>query len=381
MASLDMLFSLNSRIQPLNGRSEPSRSTSQEPDTSRYPKRKRAQVKYYTEGEDGDDSTDSETECVPLKRAKSTRPTKPLPPQKIFPFTSLPAELRNRIYEECFPEMPTLSAQAREGEQGTIWFRAKQKAYRRSVEQFFPDEEEIERTEYASSRCYGMGRRLQRGQRGRVVPPTEDDEEDEEEMAGKPADKRLGLNILALNKAIYDEAAPMVYGQRLVFADTVALMSFASMLSPRTAKLIRHIEVCSWNLTRSRKSIPFTAMAILAAKGVTDLETLSISCEIGWFSSWSRNDNRCTPVPKRVARKVYRDCFLWLEAVGRESLLKGESRWKGVDALVISEDNMGISRRRHAPPGETAKEAQEELNKADEMFRKELKRLLREKLG
>ncbi|KAF2786296.1 hypothetical protein K505DRAFT_422514 [Melanomma pulvis-pyrius CBS 109.77] len=374
MAVLD-IFTFPAHLQPLAVASESSKAPSSEADDPRYPKRKREEVKYYSSDE-AEDSTDSESEWVTSKRPRTTtRPKKPLPPQKIFPFTSLPAELRNRIYEECFPDMPTLSEEAKHGERGTIWFRSKQRAYRRSVEQFFPEEEELEYLKH--SLTYNRHRYRQRGTgRGRPAPPAEEDE-DEEEMAGNPADKKLGLNILALNQAIYHEAAPMVYRQHLIFADAVALMAFAALLSPRTAKLIRHIEVRCWNLTRSRKSNPFTAMAMLAAKGVTNLEKFHINCAVGHY--WSRNNEKSTPVPKRVARKVYRDCFLWLEAVGRAREMEGGSRWAGVDVLEIAESNYDYGRRYYAPPSERTLD--DDMDEANEMFKKELKRLLRPTLG
>ena len=271
--------------------------------------------------------------------------------------------------------MPTIAEEAK-GEQGTIWFRSKQRAYRRSIEQFVPNEEELQQMDdgvpYSRTR---FGRRRGTG-RGRPVPVpvpvqnNDDDDEDDKEIPGKAADKRLGMNILALNQALYNEAAPMVYRQRLVFADTVALMAFASLLSPRTAKLIRHIEVRDWNLTRSRKSMGFIAMSMLAAKGVTNLEKLHINCTIGYFSSYRRTEQEATSVSKRVARKIYRDCFLWLETVGRAKLLEGESRWAGIDMLDVNEDNF--------QQYFSSTDASEEGKMA---FKKELKRLLRPALG
>jgi hypothetical protein len=271
--------------------------------------------------------------------------------------------------------MPTIAEEAK-GEQGTIWFRSKQRGYRRSIEQFVPDEEELQHM--ANGNAHRRNHFQGRGGTGRGRPvPVQNNDEDDEEIAGEAADKKLGMNILALNQAIYNEAAPMVYRQRLVFTDTVALMSFASLLSPRTAKLIRHIEIQNWNLTRSRKTMAFTAMAMLAVKGVTNLEKLHINCRIGYFSSYCRNEERATLVPKRVARKIYRDCFLWLETVGRAKLLEGESRWAGIDVLDIYEDNYQGYFSYQQPTTKT----EDMLGKAETMFKKELKRLLRPALG
>jgi hypothetical protein len=268
--------------------------------------------------------------------------------------------------------MPTIS-EGTKGEQGAIWFRSKQRAYRRGVEQYFPTEEDLRVwADGTAHQRRGYGPRSYIGRGG--PPSVQNGDEDDEEVAGTPADKKLGMNLLALNQAIYNEAAPMVYRQRLIFADTVALLAFASLLSPKTAKLISHIEVLNWNLTRSRKSMGFTAMTMLAAKGVTNLKKLQISCAVGNFWSWRQDEERARKVPKRVARKIYRDCFLWLETVGRAKLLEGASRWAGIDALEISEKNY----REALQAGKPVKDVLEE---ADSMFKKELKRLLRPVLG
>jgi len=270
----------------------------------------------------------------------------------------LPAELRNRIYEECFPDMPTLAQGA---ESGSICFRFKQRAYRRSVEQYVPtDQDELDGI-YAGNPAPRTG--TGRG-RSSLASASDDDASDEDEAAGDPASKKLGLSILALNMAIYHEAAPMVYRQRLVFADTVALMGFASVLSPRTAKMLRHVEIRDWNLTRSRKTMPFVAMTLLAARGATNIEKMHLNCSVGWFDSWrSRRipGKEAESKAKKVARRIYRDCFPWLEAVGIAKMREGGSKWAGVEALQLEERNF------------------ENEGMEDEIaaFVKELKRLLR----
>lgn len=179
-------------------------------------------------------------------------------------------------------------------------------------------------------------------QRGRRQPQQQqqDESDSENEADIDPGPKRLGMNLLAVCKQIYDEMAPMFYRQRLVFLESDALISFATQLSPRTAKLLRHIEIRSWGMTRSRKTRGYMAMAMLAAKGVTNLEVLKINCSIGWFHSWSRwrrgGNPREIPIPKRVARKLYRDCHPWLEAMGTAS----GDYLRGVEILQLQgEDN------------------------------------------
>ncbi|KAF2472720.1 uncharacterized protein BDR25DRAFT_341597 [Lindgomyces ingoldianus] len=339
-------------LKPVGATSANSPSTApilRQTNDPRYPKRKRNEVRYVASDVsdsdlDVDDSTDSETDAeeygVMKKRVRTYQPcsSKPLPKHKIFPFMSLPAELRNRIYEECLPDMTRTTEEHRDGDtesKPSIWFYEKQKSYKRTVEQILAsDDEKLLQHAWTSYSNF-----LQRGttSSGRLRPVrlTEDsDAEDDVLVDLKP--KRLALSILAVSKTIYAEAAPMLYSQILVFTDTSALMAFASQLSSMTARLLRHIKVQLWISTRSRKSTGFSAMAMLAAKGATELETMHINCSIGHFWSYSwRDKSREQKVPKRVARKVYRECYLWLEAVGRA---KGDLR-AGVEVLRLCETN------------------------------------------
>lgn len=73
----------------------------------------------------------------------------------------------------------------------------------------------------------------------------------------------------------------MLYSQYLVFRDVDALISFASLLSLKTAKLIRHVEVETWYSCRDSKRLRLrgqTAIAMLAEKGA-ELETLKLGDE------------------------------------------------------------------------------------------------------
>jgi len=65
MAGLD-IFTLPARFLHSIGASKPSKVSSEKDDGSRYPKRKRAEIQYFASDE-ADDSTDSETECIPIK--------------------------------------------------------------------------------------------------------------------------------------------------------------------------------------------------------------------------------------------------------------------------------------------------------------------------
>ncbi|KAL1610323.1 hypothetical protein SLS60_001989 [Paraconiothyrium brasiliense] len=275
---------------------------------------------------------------------------------------SLPAELRNKIYEECLPS-PTRLPENYDGNKEAIWLCFKQRRYRRTVD-YVPslDQCEIASMQYGD---YSASRRAPT-QRGHVVHHANNNDDNADSDVEEPeVDHRiLGVNILSVSKQIYEEAAPMMYAQTLVFTDVNALVAFAATLSPRTAKLLRSIEIRSWQQTRSRRSQGYNAMAMLAAKGVTDLTSLFINCRMGYFRSYSwRNNKRETAVPKRIARKVYRDCHLWLEIMGS---VHGDL-YKGIEVLKLSGEMFG---------SETSWDDVKEEDKT--VYKKELRRLLRE---
>jgi hypothetical protein len=68
MAGLD-LFTLHAGFLPSTEATQSSKTVSKEPDEARYPKRKRPEIKYFhaDEADEAGDSTDSETECIPIK--------------------------------------------------------------------------------------------------------------------------------------------------------------------------------------------------------------------------------------------------------------------------------------------------------------------------
>lgn len=250
-----------------------------------------------------------------------------------------------------------------DGNKDAIWLCYKQRFYRRSIG-YIPslEDNDIEAIQYGGGYLSRPRMPTGRGRPQGHVEDNNDSDSDAEEPETGP--EKLGFNILSVCKQIYDEAAPMMYAKTLVFTDVDAVIAFASTLSPRTAKLIRSIEIRSWCNTRSRKSRGYNAIAMLAAKGVTNLLSLYINCSMGWFHSYSwRNNRRETPLPKRIARKVYRDCHLWLEVMASAH---GDV-YKGIEVLKLNGEM--FDRR-------TDWDDVEEGDKA--MYKKELRRLLRE---
>ncbi|KAF2871025.1 hypothetical protein BDV95DRAFT_52681 [Massariosphaeria phaeospora] len=334
---------------------------------ARYPKRKRVEVNYYSSGDGSDGMTDtdsesdseseSEAESVPVKRRR-IRPVsnKPLPKRKIFPFLTLPAELRNRIYEECLPAT-TIEADDADAEP-TIWLRAKQRSYRRGVE-FMPTvtQNEIENGfNTRIRRGTGRGKSCWRG--AKATPPRADN-----------TTPPHSLNILAVCQQIYTEAAPMLYARRFVFTDPDALFAYATLLTPRTAAQLRHISLSNYSHSRSRKNRGFAAFAMLAAKGATQLLSLRIDCALGYFHTWSAwrrrgGIDRQQPVPKRVARKVFRDACVWLDAMGA----------RGVEVLAVAEQNFESWMGQRIPNDGIGEE--EWWERGQEMYRAELRKLM-----
>lgn len=147
-----------------------------------------------------------------------------------------------------------------------------------------------------------------------------DDQDDEDNAKLKP----LVPNIIAVSKAIYEEAASILYGQHIIIADTRALLDFAAMMTPKTAGMLRDVTIKGWCRTRSQQSINYPAMAILAVSGVVNLECLNLDCQLGYYRAAGR-----------VAKKVYRDCYPWLHAVGNA---KGDV-YAALDILQVSDEN------------------------------------------
>jgi hypothetical protein len=65
MSGLDM-FALPAGYLPSTKAIQSIKAVSKEADVARYPKRKRPEIKYFL-ADGADDSTDSETECIPIK--------------------------------------------------------------------------------------------------------------------------------------------------------------------------------------------------------------------------------------------------------------------------------------------------------------------------
>lgn len=140
-------------------------------------------------------------------------------------------------------------------------------------------------------------------------------------------------NLLAVSKHIYGEAAQMMYSQPFYFSDSSAMCTFFGRMRPKTMAMMQEITIISWQASRTHKFMNMPAMALL--RGAVNLKQLHI------FDTFVHGAYRIPSTPdgdgersRHVAKKVYKDCYLWLQAVvsagGIEALKK---------VLVLNEEN------------------------------------------
>jgi hypothetical protein len=170
-------------------------------------------------------------------------------------------------------------------------------------------------------------------------------------------------NLLAVSKTIYAEAASFLYGQRISVADNYTLLSFLNQIGRQHTSMLREVSIKKWCSGRAHRSINFPAMTLLAS--ATNLELLDIDCAFGYFSSYYGRKKQS--IPNRVARKAFRDCYPWFEAIGKE---KGKAD-AAVEMIQIHESNFG----RNYSRGNDVEEP--EMDENLEGFRQELRRLLK----
>ncbi|KAF2468859.1 uncharacterized protein BDR25DRAFT_289805 [Lindgomyces ingoldianus] len=287
----------------------------------RSSKRKRAQVNYYEDVSDFEDlmEEDNSQEVVgeysqPKKR-KASRPVRPLPKRKIFPFLELPAEIRIMIYEYCLTDPQN------------IHLLSVTENYRRTVER--------------ADVTY-MKRRLNHW--------TNSNMSNNEELDEVVEPRKLVPSILAVNKQIYKEGREMLYGNAFVFSDPLALHSFMANIGPRAAALLKDITIGSWQYSRGmHKAYNHACFAVLAF--ATNIQKLKLDC---WLGTGSQ--------PKWVARQIYRDGFPWLEAV---AAAKGKLD-AAVDVIEVRNDNFsgrGWRSRSQVNPEQDVEDFKNELRR------------------
>ena len=202
-----------------------------------------------------------------LARPRSSKPSKP------FPFLSLPAELRDYIYELALTDGDGIS------------LVSKTKAFRRTIAR-------SRASLYNDEGYYSHGP-------DRIFSGDEGTDE-----ATVPAYNSLIPNLLAANKQIQSEGIGYLYQQRIVLEDTMALHTFLAAIGPANRLQLSNVTVRSWGHGRgTHKAMNVAALTMLA--GCTNLKVFNLDCKIGWLRT-----------PRDLARQLYRDGHYFLEAYG-----------------------------------------------------------------
>lgn len=203
----------------------------------------------------------------------------------MFPFLSLPAEIRNQIYKLAL------------GASQEAWLVPCQKSYRRTVRRATVDE---------YKHCFNghVGRSASRYGRFNHYGEDVDEEVDYEEP------HRLCPSLLVLNRQIYDEAAYFLYPRTFVIADTTALHAFLLSVGPSKKALVERIILKGYGHTKAHKVYNHPALSLL--RGLPNLKEMVFDCTITWH--WQLNIG-CRGA-QSIARQLYRDGFAWLHHVG-----------------------------------------------------------------
>jgi hypothetical protein len=252
-----------------------------------------------------------------------------------------------------------------------MWLRPNKKKYRSTVQRFVPTWDDLEHT----GRCYNSAARAQSFDLS------------DSSLSPSPYYYRtrgkdvLHVQLLRVCKQIHYEAAPVLYGQPLIFSSTAPFVSFIGQLSPRLGPLLRSLEILYWRSTRADRRMNALGMELLAAKQAFNIQKLYLNCSVTHFTSagW-RQPKLANSIPKRLARRVYQECHPWLEAVGEHRMAEKaatlEARLVGVNILEVSEKDFEHYVNRDRASYETAVDAVELENGRDE-YKLELRKLLR----
>ncbi|KAG9662069.1 hypothetical protein KCU95_g7347, partial [Aureobasidium melanogenum] len=265
--------------------------------------RKRTRISYAESTEsdiesDADSGYNSDSSVDWDSRSKQTKPKRARKekPVKVFPFLSLPSELRNKIY--------SLALEDPDGMVLHEGWRAHRRVPKRCQYHNCEDKE----------RYAGIGNLVY--------------SDESYHNQGGQASCTLVPSLLAVSKQIYAEAAAILYSQPLHFVNTTALHSFLAPLSNQTGSLVRNITIHNYeNWGRGvRKAMNVSAMTLL--RTCSNLETLRIEgfANYYWhYRHWGNKPN--TQKAGRIegmsiAQQIYRDAAFWLDIIGAEKALQ-----------------------------------------------------------
>lgn len=255
------------------------------------------------------------------KKAKlATAKTKTSKTQNPFRFLSLPAELRDYIYELALTE------------EGGVTLVSATKAQRRI----------IRRGEVSTDEHYAR-------YRGGIRTGGQD-----------PVPARttsLVPNLLAVNKQVHAEGIAWLYQQPLILEDTMALHTFLAAIGPANRNVITQLVVKGWGRGRgTHKAMNVAGLTSLA--DCQNLESFRLDCDI---TAWHRQ-------PKSLARQLYRDGHHFFERFG---VVKGRKD-AVLDVLQLSARNF----ERNGYWGYAANDPEADVEEFKKAYAAEMRKLL-----
>jgi len=194
----------------------------------------------------GEETTKEKKPNVRSKNKKAEKKQSP------FPFLSLPAEIRNEIYEYTLTD-----------------FVGGFSVY---------------------TRTHGNRYEVLRG--GPLIThlrSTSDWRVDNREIAP------LGMSVLSINRSIHDEATSYLYSRHFYFEDGKALYLFLRCIGGKNRALLRHVTLMNWTYNGTRVGFMHPAFDLLAE--ATGLQSLGLQ-----------------RLPSQVTI-FYRQTYYWLKAV------------------------------------------------------------------
>lgn len=241
----------------------------------------------------------------------------------MFPFMSLPSEVKNMIYNyaltsEC--EIPLVS---------------RSKGYRHTIE--LGDTDSFQSFRRRAQRCWDGEYFPRRVAAITIIRPS------------------FAPTIIALNREIHTQAQPILYGANaFALKDPKALLAFCANIGPKNCAYLQEVSLKHWGNTVVRRAMGHPAFAMLAS--AVNLKNLNLDC---WI---------CPGDGLGTARQLFRDGHNWLEAVAT----KEGRRDAAVDLVQIGMQH--IARPRVSTDHTTD---EEKLDKMTDAFQAELRRLLK----
>lgn len=250
-----------------------------------------------------------------------------MPKRKIFPFNSLPAELKNKIFFIALTDP------------NGVFFVSGLKHYRRIVVRETPSE----------SNADGASRRSRaRYHAGFYNAPAPDPPKEP-----RPPVASLVPNMIVLNRQMYAETQPILYGaNKFAVEDTTALHGFLAGIGAKNCASLDEITIKGWGYSKAHKAMNHPALTLLT--NALNLKRLHIDTAVHWDG------------PRKAARQLYRDGFHWLEA------LYAAKGVEGFDIIDLHKENWEQRWYRYSNP----EKEQPPIEESRKEFKEELKKLV-----